>query len=88
MNVNDADKTKGLYRKFNVERTDGSSGPGGKHEHCRYYVLDLDHDPHAPAAIRAYADSCRSDYLVLAADLDAIFPNAQGHGSVTSKEDV
>jgi len=77
MNVNDADKTKGLYRKFNVERTDGSSGPGGKHERCRYYVLDLDHDPHAPAAIRAYADSCRSDYPVLAADLDAMFPNAE-----------
>lgn len=73
MNVNEADKTKGIYRKFNVERVDGSSGPGRKHEHCRYYVLDLDHDSHAPAAIRAYADSCRADYPALAADMDAIY---------------
>ena len=70
MNVNDVEKTTGLYHKFDVTRTDGSSGPGGKHEHCRYFVLDLDHDPHAPAAIRAYADSCRADYPALAADLD------------------
>lgn len=80
MNVTDDDKTKGLYRKFTVERTDGSSGPGGKHEHCHYYVLDLDHDPHAPAAIRAYADSCRAEYPALAADLDRLFPNATGQG--------
>lgn len=73
--MNDADKTRGLYHKFNIARTDGSSGPGGKHEDCRYYVLDLDHDPHAKAAIRAYADSCRSDYPELAADLGRLFPN-------------
>lgn len=72
MNTNDADKTKGLYNKFTVTRTDGSSGPGGKHEHCRYFVLDLDHDPHAQAAILAYANSCRDTYPMLAADLDTL----------------
>lgn len=47
----------GLYKKFNVSRTDGRERPGQKHFGCRYFVLDLDHDPHAPAAIRAYAKS-------------------------------
>ncbi len=70
--MNDKDKPQGLYRKFAVTRTDGSSGPGGKHEHCSYFVLDLDHDRHAPAAIRAYAESCRADYPVLARDLDSL----------------
>lgn len=63
------DKNRGLYGKFKVERMDGSSGPGGKHEHCMMYVLDLEHDPHAKAAIRAYADSCEKDYPMLARDL-------------------
>ncbi len=72
-----ADTGRGLYRKFIVERTDGSSASGGKHEHCRYFVLDLDHDRHAPATIRAYADSCRSEYPALAADLDRMFPNKE-----------
>jgi hypothetical protein len=75
MNMNDADKTKGLYNKFTVTRTDGSSAPGVRHEGCQYFVLDLEHDKHAPAALRAYADSCRSEYPALAADLDRMFPN-------------
>lgn len=62
-------KTTGLFRKFEVERIDGSSEPGGKHEACDYFVLDLDHDPHAKAALAAYADSCAADYPVLAGDL-------------------
>lgn len=62
-------KTAGLYRKFEVKRTDGTSEPGGKHEHCRYFVLDLDHDPHAAAALDAYAWSCREDYPMLSSDL-------------------
>ncbi|MDE3244478.1 MAG: hypothetical protein KGN80_00210 [Acidobacteriota bacterium] len=63
------DQEKGLYRKFEVRRTDGSSEPGGKHENCRYFVLDLDHDPHAASALDAYAWSCRKDYPALANDL-------------------
>jgi hypothetical protein len=77
MNMNDADKTKGLYNKFTVTRTDGSSAPGGRHEGCQYFVLDLMHDRHAPAALRAYADSCRADYPALAEDLDRMYPNEQ-----------
>lgn len=64
------DKSRGIYHKFNVTRTDGTSAPGGKHDSCFYFVLDLDHDPHAKAALQAYADSCRAEYPRLAADLD------------------
>lgn len=49
----------GLYRKFNIERTDGSSRPGEKHADCRYFVLDLNHDQHSISALVAYAKSIR-----------------------------
>ena len=63
------DSERGLYRKYLVERTDGSSGPGGKHERCDYFVLDLAHDAHAVAALATYADSCESDFPALYDDL-------------------
>jgi len=72
MNTNDDDKNKGLYQKYRVERTDGSSAPGGKHEKCRYFVLDLDHDPHAKLALKGYVISCRQYYPELAKDLDDV----------------
>lgn len=59
----------GLYRKFRVSRTDGSSRKGKKHHGCRYFVLDLDHDKFARAAIEAYASACKDEYPFLAADL-------------------
>ena len=65
------DKTKGLFKKFNLTRVDGSDAPGRKHFECDYFVLDLTHDPHALPALRAYADSCRAEYPLLADDLDA-----------------
>ena len=64
------DRTRGIYEKFRVERTDGKSAPGQKHESCDYFVLDLTHDPHAYVAIVAYADSCRAEYPLLADDLE------------------
>ena len=67
----------GLYRKFEVRRTDGSDAPGGKHEHCEYFVLDATHDPCAIPALRAYANACRAEYPRLAEDLDAL---AERHG--------
>jgi len=59
----------GLYRKFVVERTNGSSGPGGKHEHCDYFVLDWEHDKFAIHAALAYAKACEAEYPELARDL-------------------
>jgi hypothetical protein len=66
------DKSRGVYYKFNVTRTDGSSEPGGKHEKCFYFVLDCDHDQHAKAALMAYEDSCRLEYPALAEGLSHI----------------
>ena len=60
---------QGLFRKFEVRRTDGSDGPGEQHEHCFYFVLDVDCDPHALPAIRAYAESCYLTHPNLARDL-------------------
>lgn len=64
---------QGLFRKFDVRRTDGSDQPGGKHHGCRYYVLDLTHDRHSPAAMRAYAAACAVTHPLLAADIVAEF---------------
>lgn len=62
-------KQQGVFHKFNVARTDGSDAPGGKHHGCRYFVLDVDHDAHAAAALSAYARACESTHPALAADL-------------------
>ncbi|WP_454691185.1 hypothetical protein [Achromobacter aloeverae] len=60
---------QGIFRKFDVCRTDGSDAPGGKHHGCRYFVLDVDHDAYAAAALGAYADACEATHPALACDL-------------------
>lgn len=60
---------QGLFLKFEVRRTDGSSQPGGKHEGCEYFVLDVDHDPLARVALQAYADACDATHPQLSQDL-------------------
>jgi len=80
------DKTKkGIYRKFTVTRTDGTDAPGRKHDGCRYFVLDLDHDRYAGPALQAYADACAEEYPVLAADLrrQPTAPASGGPGETT-----
>lgn len=65
-----ADKREaGIYNKFYVERTDGQSAPGAKHDGCDYFVLDLTHDEFAPEALAAYAAECRTKYPQLSTDL-------------------
>lgn len=66
------DTKRGIYRKYKVERTDGSSGEGGKHERCAYFVLDLEHDEFALPALKAYAQACRKQFPELANDIAAI----------------
>jgi hypothetical protein len=77
------DPKRGLYQKFEVKRTDGKSEPGGKHEGCRYFVLDLTHDEFARVAVEAYAKACREKYPLLADDLEHAFcsgsPFFDGH---------
>jgi hypothetical protein len=65
----DGDRERGLYGKYIIHRSDGSSGSGGKHEQCDHFVLDLTHDRHALAAISAYALSCEAEYPALYDDL-------------------
>ncbi len=59
----------GLYRKFRVERVDGRSAVGQKHQFCDYLVLDWVHDPFAIPAGRAYADACAATHPELAEDV-------------------
>ncbi len=59
----------GLYAKFRVERTDGKSASGEKHDGCEYFVLDITHDPYALPALEAYEKACRGKYPTLADDL-------------------
>lgn len=61
MTITDPDTERGLYAKYRVEKADGK--PAGE---C--FVLAA-HDPHAIAALRAYAESCAGDYASLATDL-------------------
>lgn len=60
---------QGIFEKFTVIRNDGSSEPGGKHDHCQYFVLDLNHDPHAKAAMQAYAMSCKDSHPLLSDEI-------------------
>lgn len=62
---------RGLYGKFRIERADGRDARGEKHDGCDYFVLDLTHDKHAKAAIRAYAHDCREERPQLSRDLIA-----------------
>ena len=68
---------KGLYRKYIIERVDGSTAPGGEHENCKYFVLDLDHDPYAKSALIAYAGACAGAHPELADDLRALVDERQ-----------
>jgi len=62
-------ENQGLLNRFVVTRTDGKDRPGGEYEGCRYFVLDVDHDPYARAALAAYAGVCEGRYPALARDL-------------------
>lgn len=64
--------TEGLHGKYFVNRVDGTDAIGEKHHGCTYFVLDLQHDRHMPAALRAYAESCEKDYPALARDLRTV----------------
>jgi len=61
------DTRDGVYHKFNVERADPEAQ--ARHRTCAYFVLDVDHDPHALPALVAYADAAAAEYPKLADDL-------------------
>ncbi len=59
----------GLFGKYRVSRTDGSSQKGKKHHGCNHFVLDITHDKFASVAVAAYAAACRHEYPALSEDL-------------------
>ena len=59
----------GLINKYAVRRRDGKDRQGDKHRNCRYFVLDVSHDPFAVPALRAYAEACKEDKPNLSAQL-------------------
>lgn len=60
---------QGMLNKFIVRRCDGADKYGQKHHDCDYFVLDVTHDQHAKAALRAYAMACRRTHPFLSADM-------------------
>ena len=66
------DNERGIYKKYNVERL---NDPEGKHKACAFFVLDLDHDPYAIPALKAYAEACKDEYPELAKDLEWVLEN-------------
>ena len=65
METVDPDATRGLYSKYLLFKAGGDMEP----VHDPFFVLSYTTDPHARAALAAYADSCEADYPQLAADL-------------------
>lgn len=64
------DRSKGLFGKYNIERTDGEDyGEGAKHPNCDLFVLDVTHDPAARVALETYIEEIKDEYPVLAVDL-------------------
>lgn len=75
--MTDIEQQQGLnLSKYQVCRTDGSTHVGGKHHHCDFFVLDIQHDHFARAALRTYAVVCEADYPHLAADIRATWLKA------------
>ena len=79
-NCDPSDRNRGFYEKFNVERVDGGSKLLQRHEGCDYFVIDLDHDPHACASLMAYAAACDLSHPLLADDLRRIALSTQLEG--------
>jgi hypothetical protein len=72
------DKSRGIYQKFIVTRTDGKSESGEKHDGCFYFVLDVDHDKHAIPALKSYMVAALADgYVELAFDVGKIVKAAE-----------
>lgn len=61
------DTARGVYGKYVISKADGSAVDP---EAC-YFVLRLDVDPAARAAMRAYADAVRDDNEEMADDIEA-----------------
>lgn len=59
------EEPRGLFRKYVIEKASGEPVD----PNAVYFTLRLDTDPHARAAVRAYAESVRRENSELARDL-------------------
>jgi len=65
-------------------RLDGTDQPGGKHDGCRLFVLDLTHDGAARVAVARYCDLVEDSRPVLCRDMRMVLkslPPLQGPSS-------
>ena len=69
MTVNDPEAGRGLYRKYELFRVSETDPDHHFQIFDPFFVLRYATDPHARVAAKAYAESCRSEYPQLAADL-------------------
>ena len=67
----------GLEARYDVRKI---NDPGGKHDACRYFVLDPQHDPIARDALRAYATAAGAEgFAALRVDLHAWLDRIEAH---------
>lgn len=69
---------EGLYAKYRVERLDGQDQPGARHHGCRYFPLDLSHDPDGRAVAAIYASLVEAERPRMAQDLRTLVKRLQG----------
>lgn len=72
MQKTDSTQPPGLYRKFEVHRTDGRDQPGGDRHGAQYFVLDLTYCPYARRAASVYADNIAGQYPQVADEMRAM----------------
>lgn len=71
-----------IFPKYHVSRADAAEFDiNSKHYGgCRYFVLDIDHDPYARPAIAAYAAHCVDTHPQLAQSLWDLIQDDNDHG--------
>lgn len=67
------DRARGLYAKYQVTKL---SDPTAE---FAAFVLNLDTDPFAVEALRAYARACAEEFPLLAADLEDLAARTHSH---------
>lgn len=69
----------GLEARYEVKKI---NDPEGKHDECRYFVLDPQHDPIARQALRTYATAAGvSGYFELRSDINNWVDRIEGKGA-------
>ena len=81
-----SDRDRGILHKYDVRRV---LDPFGKHEGCRYFVMDPQHDHIARAALIAYAETAEAEgYEQLAGDLRRWVAGCERESSAVLRQPV